>query len=876
MNDSRFRRAEELFQQAADLPPERRSAFLDEHAASDPGLRAEVESLLAHLDGDRVASLAAVATGPDAAFIGQRIGPYEIVELIGEGGFGSVYRAEQEEPIRRQVAFKIIKLGMDTRQVIARFETERQALALMNHPNIARVFDAGSTEAGRPYFVMELVPGRPITEFSNAHRLPLGDRLRLFVQVCRAVQHAHHKGIVHRDIKPSNVLVSVEDESPLPKVIDFGIAKATDRRLASFTVATGLREFIGTPEYMSPEQAGQGGDIDTRADIYSLGVLLYVLLTGETPYDRSSLRNASYEEIQRVIREEVPILPSRRIDRIARDRDRSADVRQVAPPILGRFLRGDLDWIVMKALEKDRNRRYETAADLAADVQRHLNHEPVRAGPPGRGYRFRKLVRRHRVGFSAALLVVVALFAGLTVAITGLVEANRAKRALERQRDIAEAARQRESAQRERAQASAQMAEREAEKLRAVQAFLQSMLASANPGKALNPEVTVRAVLDGATRNLDGGALAGQPEVEAAVRMTLGQTYGALGSYATAIPHIRAAARLYRGALGNDAPPTFAAVNLLAALLLRDGKTAEVEPLMRRTLDHARRVLGDEHPQTLVALDTFAVSLWRLGRLVEAEALHRRNLRIKLRVFGEEHVETLRSMVTLASTLQAQGKVAEAETLLRKTADIEYRMLGPEHPNTLATRSALACLQATRGRSDEAEAAHRAVWEARRRVLGRFHPETRRSLVNLMILLQQRGKLRESRPLVVELIATHRWAAEQPGANARVLHQYGRLLLFCRPDDLQDPEAARPVIERAVTLTGASDADMLHSLALACRRTGDPRRAISTLEKAVALDATPRAHPHTLREKQLIDWSMEDRGLLGLVEAQAFILAARK
>jgi len=432
---------DEIFLTALEKPtPEERSGFLDAACGSDAELRHRVERLLkAHPQVAAFLEVPApgverVAVEPIAESPGTLVGRYKLLELIGEGGFGSVFMAEQQEPVRRQVALKIIKLGMDTKQVVARFEAERQALAMMDHGNIAKVLDAGATETGRPYFMMELVRGEAITEYCDANRLTTRDRLKLFVDVCHAVQHAHQKGIIHRDIKPTNVMVTRVDGEPLPKVIDFGIAKATQQRLTEKTLYTSYRQLIGTPQYMSPEQAAMGDrDVDTRSDIYSLGVLLYELLVGTTPFNSEELQNSGYDKMCRIISETDPPTPSRRLSTLGAAIAMVSEQRQVMPNVLSRQLRGDLDWIVMKALEKDRSRRYATANNLALDIERHLANEPVRARPPSILYRLRKFVRKYRGPVAAAMAVVASLVLGLVLAIAGFVRARHEQQVRTRQ-----------------------------------------------------------------------------------------------------------------------------------------------------------------------------------------------------------------------------------------------------------------------------------------------------------------------------------------------------------------------------------------------------------------------------------------------------------
>ena len=416
---------ETIFGEALELPSaSERASFLDRACAGDGDLRRQVQTLLdAHfragqfLEAPAATPTVTVNPAPLTDGPGTVIGPYKLLEPIGEGGMGVVYMAEQTRPVRRKVALKIVKPGMDTKQVIARFEAERQALALMDHPNIARVLDAGATGSGRPYFVMELVKGILITDYCDRNRLAVDDRLELFVSVCQAVRHAHQKGIIHRDLKPSNVLVTMIDGAAVPKVIDFGVAKAMGQQLTEKTLYTGFAQLIGTPLYMSPEQAEFSGvDVDTRSDTYSLGVLLYELLTGTTPFNQDTFRTAAYDEIRRIIREQEPPRPSTRISSLEATATAVSANRQTDPRTLGKLMRGELDWIVMKALEKDRNRRYETANGLAADVKRYLSDEPVEACPPSTWYRLRKLARRHR----AALALAAAVVLGLVVAVSAL------------------------------------------------------------------------------------------------------------------------------------------------------------------------------------------------------------------------------------------------------------------------------------------------------------------------------------------------------------------------------------------------------------------------------------------------------------------------
>ena len=565
-------REKEIFGQALDLPSPERTPFLARACGGDADLLARVQTLLrAHEDTggflpDNPASGATIhhAMAEVAEKPGSVIGRYKLLQELGEGGCGVVYMAEQEVPVRRRVALKVIKLGMDTKAVIARFEAERQALAMMDHPNIAKVLDAGATDTGRPYFVMELVRGLPITTYCDQHNLPMLDRLNLFTQVCHAIQHAHQKGIIHRDIKPSNILVTLHDGVPVPKVIDFGIAKATLGRLTDQTVFTAFEQFIGTPAYMSPEQAEMSGlDIDTRSDIYSLGVLLYELLTGKPPFDPQTLMKAGLDEIRRLIREVEPPKPSTRLSTLtAADSTTLAKLRGTDAAKLSVLIRGDLDWIVMKALEKNRTRRYETAGAFAADIQRHLHNEPVTARPPSAGYLLQKLISRNRLAFAAAAALAAALVLGFGFSTWSFLQEKAARQravAAEQeqaaQRRLAETAREQAvAAEKEQSKARAQaeearnneakqrsLAEAEEKKARTAAAkseqafkFMSRMLDGVGPSVAAGRDTTLlREILDKTTKRLDKD-MKDQPEVEVNLRQMLGGVYADLGDFAKA------------------------------------------------------------------------------------------------------------------------------------------------------------------------------------------------------------------------------------------------------------------------------------------------------------------------------------------------------
>ena len=677
---------------------------------------------------------------------GERIGHYKLLRQIGEGGMGTVWLAEQQEPVRRRVALKVIKLGMDTREVVARFEAERQALALMHHPNIAEVLEAGATDTGRPFFVMELVSGDPITSFCDKHKLSTEERLNLFIQVCQAVQHAHQKGIIHRDLKPSNILVAYGEPAgaPVPKIIDFGISKAVaGQRLTDKTLVTQFEQFIGTPAYVSPEQAEMSGvDIDTRSDIYSLGVLLYELLTGMRPFEDKRLIEAGIDEIRRIIREEDPPRPSARLSTLsAKEQTTVAERRRSQSPKLFGAIRGDLDWIVMKCLEKDRNRRYDNANGIAADIQRHLRSEPVVARPPSAAYRFEKLVRRNKLAFGAAAAVLVVLLGGIVTSTWQAIRATRAERE--------------QSRLREQAQLNARRAELEAAKSKQVAAFLQDMLKGVGPSVALGRDTTMlREILDRTAERV-GKQLKDQPAVEAEMETTIGEAYYAIAEDRKAKAKLENAVAIRRNLPGGNNLDLAASMQDLAMVLWRLSSFDEAEDTAREGLALTKKSAGSNDFSVAASLETLGTVLNSKGRLEEAETLLRDALALRNKGLGGQDLSFAETLGNLSAVLQRRGALNEAEQMARESLALKRRFLDV-HPSVAIALNSLAYVLNEEHKLDEAETLHREAVAMRRQLLGKAHPELMLSLINLADVLAAQGKLEEAESTARESLAMRR------------------------------------------------------------------------------------------------------------------------
>ncbi|CAN5189702.1 hypothetical protein BH10PLA2_BH10PLA2_20520 [soil metagenome] len=754
-------RANELFLDALKRPtPLERHEYLDGACAGDKDLRADVESLLeasvraGSFMAAPVPAFSNAGDVPQAADCpGKMIGPYKLLQQIGEGGMGVVYMAEQHEPVRRRVALKIIKPGMNTAQVLGRFESERLALALMDHPNIARVLDGGTTETGRPYFVMELVNGVAITEYCDENQLTPRERLGLFVPVCQAIQHAHQKGIIHRDVKPSNVMVTLYDGRPVPKVIDFGVAKAIEQRLTERTQFTAYGQLVGTLEYMSPEQAALSGqDVDTRSDIYSLGVLAYELLTGSTPLQRKTFRSGAYVEILRLIREQEPPRPSSRLSDSGEGLAAISAQRNMEPGKLRRLVSGELDWIVMKALDKERGRRYETASALARDVERYLADEAVKACPPSRVYVIRKFWRRNKGTALAVAVVALSMVGGIAGTSWGMVRAGRA--------------RNEEAAQRQRAEANEKKALAEKQVAEAVQAFLQRDLLrqadaveQANANRKLEGQFeakdnpTIKDLLDRAAAALTPikieARFPGQRQVQASILLTVGETYRGIGEFGKAAEFLTRASEIYREDLGAEHTTTISTLQSLAWAYQYDGQMKRAIEMLERVREAQIRKLGGDHANTLDTKVKLAVVYRKASMLPQAIELLEQVRDAQAKLHGENDPTTLNTTHDLIwATYLNKGGTPKTIQQFASLCDRMVKALGPDHPDTLGARADHAIMALTKENVVGATLLLEQVREALIRVLGPDHPNTLANLHNLAVAYVMADKL----PQAIEIL----------------------------------------------------------------------------------------------------------------------------
>ena len=693
--------------------------------------------------------------------VGDHIGAYKILEELGAGGMGVVYLAQQEQPVRRRVALKLIKWGMDTERVVGRFESERQALALMNHPNIARVYDGGATDRGRPYFVMEYVKGVPITEHCDRHRLNVRERLELFMHVCEGVQHAHQKGVIHRDIKPSNVLVRIQDDRAVPKIIDFGVAKATSQRLTEHTVYTELGQLVGTPEYMSPEQAEMTSqDIDTRTDVYALGVLLYELLAGALPFSSKELRKANFDEVRRRIREDEPSKPSTRLSTLGEGESaEAARRRRTELSALRKQLRGDLDWITMRALEKDRTRRYASPSELAADVGRHLRYEPVVASPPSTVYRTHKFVLRHRVGVAFAAAALISL---LGFAVWERLQARRI------------------AAERDRANQQAETAKQ-------VSDFLVNIFEVSDPGEARGNTITAREVLD---RGADKIAeeLDDQPLVQARLMDAMGRVYKSLGLYDAAGELFRDALRIGEDELGPNHHDVVESLNNLGSVLVWQGNSPEALGYLERALAIGEAADSGSSLQLGWTLYHLGVMRAMSGEFEPALGYYERALPIFIKEEGEESQAVAWCLNDLGSIYTLTGDSELAIQYLEQSLALKRRILGTDHYDVAATMDNLGFLLMESGDYAKARPLIEEALAIKERMLGKDHLKVAVNLNNLGELYRRTGELDKARS-VLERALSIREAILVPDSRELTVDLQSLALLYRDIGEYQQAEA---------------------------------------------------------------------------------------
>jgi serine/threonine protein kinase/tetratricopeptide (TPR) repeat protein len=802
-------RAKSIFLTASELADStERAAYVDRECDSDQELRARVAALLRVHDASKQRNPEPLETATQAkdegartqvpsdttAFVGALIaGKYKLVEELGEGGMGHVYMAQQTEPIRRAVAVKVIKSGMDSKSVLARFEAERQALAMMDHPNIARVLDAGVTDSGRPFFVMELIKGVPITSFCDDRKFTLRQRLELFVPVCQAIQHAHQKGIIHRDIKPSNVLVALYDDRPVPKVIDFGIAKAVGQPLTDRTLITSFGAVVGTPEYMSPEQAGfNQEDVDTRSDVYALGVLLYELLTGSTPLDRKSLGKAALLEVLRIVREEEVPRPSDKLSTLDTLPNIAAR-RGIEPAKLSKMLRGELDWVLLKALEKERTRRYDTVNGLTRDIQRYLADEVVEARPPSVGYRFNKFVRRHKGQVIAAGLVLFALLVGMAVATWGLIEARQhaedkelARKAEEKQRILAEE-------KRREAETNLAFAIKGNE-------ILGSVFEALDPQKKYDTIGELRTALGNnlkqAVKELEGSAI-GDPLTVAQLQYTLGGSLYGLWDLPSAIAVLEKAYATRKSLLGPEHPQTLSTAAILGECYRSAGKIDLALSLLDETVTLMKSLHGVEHVALLMTMNHLAYAHQDAGKPTVAVSILEEVVDIARAKYGPNHHDTLMFMNNLANLYESNKQSNKALVLYEEALQTTKSVNGPAHPGTWAIMNNLASAYLKTGNVDKALPLLEESYRGMKDTVGQTHPDTAACLGNLGQAYLVKRKFEMAQTLFKEALKSFR--AKLAPDHHHVLSCMQYLGNAYREEG--KPELALPLYEEVLRLT---------------------------------------------------------------------------
>ena len=871
--DDRWKRVLSLFEGALDLAGEEREVYLQQNE-EDPALVNEARRMLeaderatSSFPKPLISQSVRAAWSPEA-MVGREVGPYRIISFLAEGGMGTVFEAVQTQDVERRVALKIIKMGLDSQEVINRFESERQALALMNHPGIATIYETGVTQDRRPFFAMELVHGEAVTSGAAKRSLDVQQRLQMFLQICEAVQHAHHKGIIHRDLKPSNILLTEESGKLQPKIIDFGVAKAIQRRLALRTHLTATGQIIGTPEYMSPEQADLFNlDIDTRSDIYALGVVLYELLTGLLPLDPKTLRNQSYSEVERMIREVDPLTPSKRVSRLSRS-EISGVPFPSHPQQLSRELRGDLDWIVMKALAKERDQRYDSAEDMASDIRRYLNDQPVEAGPPSALYRAGKFFRRHRMGVLSSGLIALTLVGSLVVISLQNLEVSR---------------------QRDRALHESLVSEETTR-------FLVGLFQSADPA-ARSEELSLRQVLNRGAEKIEEEVT--QTEVRTRLQQVMGTAFSNLGEYEkarnlleTAFENSRpldpslhrksmfrlavlereagnfdAAEKLLRNALEileaaeTDQTEPFQILSELGTVLREQGRYGEAQEILEQALAVDRKS-GPESLQTASLLSTLGTIAVTLDDGDGSLQYLRESLRIHRNLQGDRHLGTASAIALVAVSHWRRAEYEESEALYLEALGIMRSLLDESHPYIATMLNNLGAVYHNSGRLEEAEASYSQALDLRLRALGEKHPEIATARFNISRVYTDQGKLDKAESFATQALQLWQERLGPGHDNVAMANHVLGLIHLQREDPVEAIRFLEPAVEVRLKLFGSAD-----------RRTGQARLELggaylSLKRKKEAVDLLQKAHA-ALLERMGEDHPQVVRALSLLEQAKA-------